>query len=303
MNVLIIGGAGFLGSAVARRLLAEHGDELTIHVLDDMSTGTQKPYMDDPRVVLYVAGAHMMHFLRGNSYDEIWSFASPASPDAFRDWRRIIDANIKPFELFGDLLAENGTLMVASSSEAYGSTLETMDEENRGRVRTDCVRGVYDESKRLTEALAWQFSMDRPDARVLALRIFNTYGPDMPDDGRVVNTFVRQVKAGQPITIHGTRSQSRSFCYVDDLIEIFWRLRDFVQEGFDVVNCGCDEEVTVRGVADIVAEVAGVSVKREYLPARPSDPHWRRPDLRKLTSLIGELPEFTELKKGIQKCF
>ena len=301
MRVLIIGGAGFLGSAIARRHLAEGGPELQIDIVDDMSTGSRKPFMNDPRVDVFGSDASKIKFLVMNKYDEIWSFASPASPDDFRDWERILQANITPFRYFKDLLHEDGTLYIATSSEAYGKTLAPMEEGNAGCVRTDTVRSVYDECKRLSEGLGWQIAQDKPEARVVALRIFNTYGPDMPDDGRVINTFVKQAKAGEALTVHGSGLQNRSFCYVDDLIEIFWRLREFAPEGFTVVNCGCDEQVTISQAANLVSKLAG-GVDIRHTPARPHDPVWRKPELEKLTKIIGVLPNYTHLEEGIKKC-
>ena len=172
-----------------------------------------------------------------------------------------------------------------------------MQEHNNGSVKTQSVRAVYDESKRMMEAILYQLQLDRQMVRMQAHRLFNTYGPGMPDDGRVVNTFVKNALEGVPMQVHGGGLQTRSFCYVDDTVRMMSQLADTDWSG--VVNVGNPEEVMIRDLADLVAEHTGAGM--HFADAREDDPTWRRPEIHRLEELIGR-QKFTSLVEGVQKC-
>ena len=303
MRILVTGGAGFLGSALTRTLRITM-PEAHVTVADDMSTGRLESVAGWADDVVECAVWTAPHSEQLWPYDLIYHMASPASPDQFRDWwRDIVRANVHGTMRCGELLARGGVLIVASSSEVYGRTSQPMSESNLGSVRSCGVRGVYDEGKRTAEAIAWQIAQDRPDVGVCAARIFNTYGRGMPDDGRVVNTFVRRAKRGEPLVVHGDGSQTRTFCYVDDTVEMLLRLAVATRElgGFDVVNVGGGETVAIRDLASLVQRFAEVPVVSSQ--AREDDPLWRAPILQKLERKIGQLPKFTSLEEGVARCF
>lgn len=282
----ITGGAGFIGSRIARRL---NNLNHQIQVIDDLSTGKTSNLDGIPLTVL-------------SQCDEFYHFASPASPDAFlSQWDKIIDANINLLMYRLHMLKPGGLLVLASTSEIYGQPNTYMVENSTGSVKTLSVRGVYDEAKRLAESICFNYA-SRIEARVLILRIFNTYGPGMPDDGRVVNSFVKRAKEGKPLIVHGDGSHTRSFCYIDDLVEQIMRLRKWVQSqdpGCHVFNVGNDRETTIIDVAKLVADRYNVGI--EYGPERPDDPKWRKPVLAKMRNATG-FKDFTPIEEGVKKC-
>lgn len=296
----VTGGAGFLGSRIAARLCEEGR---SVAVVDDLSTGRSSNVPASAKLYQHCASEPYDHC----TLSEIYHFASPASPDAFLSgMERVVMANVHgTMRAIEEIPVLGGLLIFASSSEAYGSTTQEMNEFNLGAVRTQSVRGVYDEGKRMMEAIAYTASR-RYHMRCLVLRIFNTYGPGMPLDGRVVNTFVDQAKRGVPLTVHGGGEQTRSFCYVDDTVQMIIELAKWASQNMDrgqceVFNVGSPDEVPVNHVAQLVAErsnvpVAHVSSPREY------DPTWRRPAMAKTWSAIGRR-DLTPLEEGIGRCF
>lgn len=299
MRVLITGGAGFLGSAIAEDLLAK-GAKVTI--IDNFDTGSFENVPAAAELVVRdVATPNLARDF--GLFERVYHFASPASPDVFRkQWRGILEANIVGMLNAIDCVQQRGMLLVASSSEAYGQPDSLMSEDNLGSVRTMSERGIYDESKRLLESMAFSAAVTN-DFKSVIYRIFNTYGAGMPNDGRVINTFMRQAKAGEVLTVHGDGLQTRSFGHVTNTVDQIQRLADFQQVygGFaEAYNVGNDQEQTVLRAAQIVSELLNVPLTK--VPnTRPHDPRWRCADLRKTRSVLGEL-NLISLEEGIKLC-
>lgn len=309
MRVLVLGGAGFIGSRIVRRLV-DQGHE--VMVVDDMSTGSPDNLLDLPHVKVYQEDATAScDIFDSGTLDAVFHFASPASPDVFvSQWGDVVRANIGGAMTAASLLRKGGLLVLASSSEVYGqpSVMEGMREETLGSVRTQSVRGVYDESKRLAEAIVYS-ACQREQIRGLVLRIFNTYGPGMPDDGRVINTFVRQARAGEPLTVHGDGTQTRSFCYVDDTVDQIMALVDWAEIGLatdgecQVFNVGNPVQSTILGAAHAVAAACDRICQFTLVHSpRPDDPVWRIPVMNKTYRAIGERV-MTSLSEGVRRCF
>lgn len=301
MKVLITGGAGFIGSHLAESHLAM-GAKVTI--VDNFDTGSFDNVPSAANLLVRDVSTAGLSTVVGK-FDRVLHFASPASPSVFaQDWEKIVDANITGLRNVAKCVAVGGHLVVASSSEAYGQPTGMMTEDCLGSVKTQSVRGVYDESKRLLEALTFSACMSG-DFSGLILRIFNTYGRRMPDDGRVINTFLRQAKAGEELTVHGDGKQTRSFGYIDDTVDQIMRAADLTQVGLGrkttVLNVGNDMERTVMEAAQIVSRLTGARVSNVSRDVRPHDPQWRCADLSLLRRTIGDIKLHT-LEEGIKKC-
>lgn len=306
MKALVLGGAGFIGSRIVRRLIDRAVQTV---VVDDLSTGEQKNL--PPHVSLLIADvtAACENWEPG-TFDIVFHFASPASPDVFTSkWDDVVRANVGGAMAAVSLLRKGGLLVLASSSEAYGQPHEQMHEDCLGSVRTQSPRGVYDESKRLAEAIVYSACL-REGVRGLILRIFNTYGPGMPDDGRVINTFVRQARAGEPLTVHGDGSQTRSFCYVNDTVDQIMALVDWADTHMlgmssgecQVFNVGNPDERSILEAAEIVSQVGGGSLVQTVPSPRPHDPVWRCPVMSRTFAAIGRR-ELVSLEDGVSRCF
>ena len=296
---LVTGGAGFLGSNLCRRLLA--GGQAVI-CADDFSTGSRENVRDllsDGRFVLTEADVAAPDFCErvlaaagAEGIGRIYHLACPASPvryqvDPIRTAKTCFLGSLAVLEL---ALHENARVLLASTSEVYGDPLEHPQRESyRGNVNPDGPRACYDEGKRISETLFFDAQRSR-GADIRVVRIFNTYGPYMaPDDGRVVSNFILQALRGEDITLYGDGSQTRSFCYVDDMLDGFEAMME--QDGFyGPVNLGNPEEYTVRQVAELVTGMTGSSsrIRRQALPA--DDPSRRRPDISLAKEVLGFAP-------------
>jgi dTDP-glucose 4,6-dehydratase len=232
--------------------------------------------------------------------DGIFHFASPASPV---DYLKMPIQTLKVGSLgthncLGLARATGARFFLASTSEVYGDPLvHPQPESYWGNVNPVGVRGVYDEAKRFSEAMTMAYHrFHNLETRIV--RIFNTYGPRMrPTDGRVVSNFIVQALAGEPITIYGDGSQTRSFCFVSDLIDGIYRL--FQSERADPVNIGNPAEFTVRQLAELVKEMTGSSSPIEYRPLPQDDPHLRCPDISTAKSILGWEPK-VPLRDGLR---
>jgi len=290
-SAVVLGAAGFIGSHLVDRFLAE-GWRVT--GVDNFVTGDARNLdhlAREPRFEFLEADVcKPLDLLRG-PYDAVLDFASPASP---------IDYLKRPFETLrvGSVGVENALelaaragarFLLASTSEVYGDPLEHPQRETYwGNVNPIGPRAVYDEAKRFAEAITMAYRRYRKvDTRIA--RIFNTYGPRMRlDDGRIVPSFVAQVLRGEPITVFGDGTQTRSFCYVDDNVEAQWRLlhADFDQP----VNVGNPHEMTVLEFASSVQRLAGTSSPIVHRPLPEDDPRKRRPDITRAKELLGWEP-------------
>ncbi len=300
MRVLITGAAGFLGSNLCDRFLAE-GHEVV--GLDNFITG-------NPDNIAHLAGEPRFEFVRHNistytyvagPLDGVLHFASPASPV---DYLEHPIATLKVGALgthnaLGLAKAKGARFFLASTSEVYGDPLvHPQTEDYWGNVNPIGPRGVYDEAKRFAEAMTMAYHRAHGvDTRIV--RIFNTYGPRMrPRDGRVVSNFIVQALLGEPITIYGDGSQTRSFCYVDDEVDGIYRL--FMRGDSQPTNVGNPAEYTVRQLADIVVELTGTASPIVHRDLPVDDPKVRRPDITRARTMLGWEPR-VDVRAGVAR--
>jgi dTDP-glucose 4,6-dehydratase len=218
-------------------------------------------------------------------------FASPASPTDFAQLPIEIlrVGSVATLHLLDRALADGARFIMASTSEAYGDPLvHPQPESYWGNVNPNGIRSVYDEAKRFSEAATMAYHRSR-GLDVGIVRIFNTYGPRMrPDDGRAIPTFISQALRGEPITVHGTGAQTRSNCYVDDLVRGIVALLDSTETG--PINCGTEHELSMRQLAETIVRLAGSSSPVTYITRTADDPEKRRPDLTLARTRLGYEP-------------
>lgn len=292
-RALVTGGAGFLGRSLATRLLAE-GYEVV--VLDNLSSPSP---LGPPDGAVFIEGTVVDPPDLPGPFDCLYHLASPASPPRYlQDPIGTLRTGAEGTRCMLDLAeAEGAQFLLASTSEVYGDPAEhPQREEYTGSVQVTSTRACYDEAKRYAEALTYAYHRQGRVPEIRVVRIFNTYGPGMaPDDGRVVSNFVNQALAGERLTIYGDGSQTRSFCYVEDLIEGIWQLSN--SEATEPVNIGNPEEMSMKELATIIAgEVEDTGI--DYLPLPESDPARRRPDIERARRLLGWEPQVS-LAEGL----
>ena len=278
-RVLVTGGAGFLGSHLCERLLAEGNDVIC---LDNFFTGTKDNVahlLGEPNFELM---RHDVTFPLYVEVDEIYNLACPASPihyqhDPVQTTKTSVHGAINMLGLAKRLRAK---VFQASTSEVYGDPdVHPQPESYRGNVNPIGPRACYDEGKRCAETLFFDYYRQHR-LRIRVARIFNTYGPRMhPNDGRVVSNFIVQALQNQPITIYGDGSQTRAFCYVDDLIEGFVRLMAAPDDVTGPINLGNPGEFTIKQLAEMAVRMTGSKSKLEYRALPEDDPKQRRPDI------------------------
>ena len=299
-RVVVTGGAGFLGSHLCDALVARD-DEVV--ALDNLVTGNVAN-------IEHLIGRPGFRFLHHDVSDYIWvpgevdavlHFASPASPVDYLELpiQTLKVGSLGTHNALGLARVKGARFMIASTSEVYGDpTVHPQPESYWGNVNPIGPRGVYDEAKRFAEAMTLAYHRFH-DLEVRIVRIFNTYGPRMrADDGRVVSNFLVQALRGEPITIYGDGSQTRSFCFVEDEVRGFLALLDGEHTG--PINIGNDGEFTMLELADMVLEVTGSSSPIEFRPLPVDDPRQRRPDLTLARTLLGWQPE-VGLKEGLTR--
>ena len=289
-RVLVTGGAGFIGSHLCKRLL-EAGD--TVLCLDNYFTGTRENIADllpDPN---FEAIRHDVTFPISLEVDEIYNLACPASPIHYQfDPVQTTKTNVLgAINVLSLALRGRARILQASTSEVYGDPeVHPQPESYWGRVNPIGTRACYDEGKRCAETLFFDHHRQH-GVLIKVARIFNTYGPRMrPDDGRVVSTFINQALSGIPITLFGNGRQTRSFCYVDDLVEGLIRLMDTPDDVTGPVNLGRPQEFTMLELARKVLEETGSRSAIEYRPLPADDPIQRRPDIELARKLLGWEP-------------
>jgi len=298
-RILVTGGAGFIGSHLCRRLVAEGNDVLCV---DNFYTGTRDNVADllgSPRFELL---RHDVTFPLYVEADEIYNLACPASPvhyqnDPVQTTKTSVHGAINMLGLAKRLRAR---ILQASTSEVYGDPSQhPQPEEYWGNVNPIGPRACYDEGKRCAETLFFDY-LRQHDLEIKVARIFNTYGPHMhPNDGRVVSNFIMQALRGAPITIYGDGTQTRSFCYVADLVEGLVRLMQSARELSGPINLGNPREFTMRELADTVAQLCGIEARLEFRPLPADDPRQRCPDITKARTQLGWQPTVT-LAEGLQ---
>jgi dTDP-glucose 4,6-dehydratase len=301
-KTLITGAAGFLGSHLVKRFLNEGHQVIG---MDNLITGNLKnleEYNDNPNFEFINHDVSDYIEFEGN-LDYILHFASPASPI---DYLKIPIQTLKVSangtqNLLGLAKAKGATILVASTSEVYGDPLiHPQTEEYYGNVNPVGPRGVYDEAKRFMEAVTMAYhTFHNVDTRII--RIFNTYGPKMRlNDGRVLPAFIGQALRGEDMTIFGDGSQTRSFCYVDDLVEGIYRLLH--SEYVHPVNIGNPDEITISQFAEEIAELVGVDQKVIYQDLPVNDPLQRQPDITKAKKILNWEPKVNR-KEGLAITF
>jgi UDP-glucuronate decarboxylase len=299
-KVLVTGGAGFLGSHLCERLVALGQDVLCV---DNYFTGSKQNIahlLDNPSFELL---RHDVTWPLYVEVDEIYNLACPASPvhyqyDPVQTTKTSVHGAINMLGLAKRLGAR---ILQASTSEVYGDPeMHPQREEYWGHVNPIGIRSCYDEGKRCAETLFFDYHRQH-QLEIKVLRIFNTYGPRMhPKDGRVVSNFIVQALQGEPITVYGDGSQTRSFCYVDDLIGAMMGLMDSASEFTGPMNAGNPIEFTILELAELVIELTGSKshIVKEGLPG--DDPKQRRPDISIAKHNIGWEPK-VELREGLEK--
>lgn len=299
MRVLVTGAAGFLGSHLCERLLRE-GHEVV--GMDNLLTGRAvnvDSLLASGRFRLVEQDVSQFVNVDG-PLDAVMHFASPASPIDYLELpiQTLKVGSLGTHNTLGLAKAKDARYLLASTSEVYGDPLVNPQPESYwGNVNPVGPRGVYDEAKRFAEALAMAYQrVHGLDVKIV--RIFNTYGPRMrPHDGRVVSNFVRQALDGEPLSIYGDGSQTRSFCYVDDEVEGIYRL--LLSSHTGPMNIGNPYEMTVRELAENVIELTGSSSSIEHRPLPEDDPKVRRPDISLARRVLGWEP-VVSLREGLE---
>ncbi|TCZ52290.1 SDR family oxidoreductase [Roseicella aquatilis] len=299
-RILVTGGAGFLGSHLCERLLAEGAEVLCV---DNFYTGARdniRHLTANPRFEV------MRHDVTLPLYvevDEIFNLACPASPvhyqhNPVQTVKTSVHGAINMLGLAKRLRAK---IFQASTSEVYGDpAMHPQPEHYRGNVNPIGVRSCYDEGKRCAETLFFDYHRQN-GVNIRVARIFNTYGPRMhPNDGRVVSNFITQALRGEPLSLYGGGSQTRSFCYVDDLIEGILRLMDAPDDVTGPINLGNPDEFTMRALAEQVLRLTGSTSPLVLQPLPSDDPRQRCPDITVATQLLGWQPQIP-LQQGLRR--
>lgn len=300
LRVLVTGGAGFIGSHLCERLLADGHDVLCV---DNFYTGRRSNIahlLSHPRFEIM---RHDITFPLYVEVDRIYNLACPASPVHYQfDPVQTTKVSVHgAINMLGLAKRTRARILQASTSEVYGDpTVHPQSEDYWGHVNPIGPRACYDEGKRCAETLFFDYwRQHRLEIKVA--RIFNTYGPRMhPNDGRVVSNFVVQALKGEPITIYGDGSQTRSFCYIDDMIEGLVRLMDTPPSITGPINLGNPEECTIRELAELVRELTGSRSPIVFRPQPADDPCRRRPDIGRARRELGWEPR-VPLREGLLK--
>ncbi len=299
-QVLVTGGAGFLGSHLCTRLLEEGHDVLCV---DNFFTGSKDnllPLLDNPHFEMM---RHDVTFPLYVEVDEIYNLACPASPihyqhDPVQTTKTSVHGAINMLGLAKRVKAK---ILQASTSEVYGDPqVHPQTEDYWGHVNPIGTRSCYDEGKRCAETLFFDYHRQHR-LPIKVARIFNTYGPNMhPNDGRVVSNFIMQALQNRPITLYGEGVQSRSFCFVSDLVEALVRTMETSDEFIGPVNLGNPAEFAIKTLAERVIEMTGSRSEIQYLPRPEDDPMRRQPDIT-LARRVLEWEPRIELEEGLSK--
>jgi dTDP-glucose 4,6-dehydratase len=300
-RILVTGGAGFIGSHLCRRLI---GEGCEVIVFDNLLTGRVsniEPLLGHERFSFQHYDVTNYLYVDG-PLDAILHFASPASP---ADFERLPIQILKVGSLgthkaLGLAKAKDARILIASTSECYGDPeVNPQPEEYWGNVNPIGIRGVYDEAKRFSEAMTMAYHRHHGvDVRIA--RIFNTFGPHMQiDDGRAIPNFFRQAIRGEDVTVYGDGSQTRSFCYVDDLIEGIWRLLNSSYVG--PVNLGNPSEMSLRAMAEKIVEITGSKSEIVQKPLPPDDPRVRRPNIDLARKVLDGWEPVVSIEEGLER--
>jgi UDP-glucuronate decarboxylase len=299
-RILVTGGAGFLGSHLCERLLREGNEVLC---LDNYFTGSKKNIfhlIENPYFEL------IRHDVTAPIYlevDEIYNLACPASPIHYQynPIKTVKTSVMGAINMLGLAKRIKSKVLQASTSEVYGDpTVHPQPESYWGHVNPIGVRSCYDEGKRCAETLFTDYHIQNK-VRIKIIRIFNTYGPNMhPDDGRVVSNFIVQALKNEDMTIYGDGSQSRSFQYVDDLLEGMIRMMQTGDEVTGPVNLGNPAEFTILELAELILKMTGSKSKLAFLPLPQDDPVQRRPDISLAREILDGWSPVVDLETGLE---
>lgn len=299
-KILVTGGAGFIGSHLIDRLL-ERGDSVVC--VDNFFTGQKKNIEYNLTNKNFTLIEHdIVQPLRGIDVDQIYNLACPASPIHYQynPIKTVKTSTIGMINMLGLAKRCGAKILQASTSEIYGDPLVHPQQESYwGNVNTIGPRSCYDEGKRVAETLCMDYHREhRVDIRIV--RIFNTYGPRMhPQDGRVVSNFIVQALSKKPITIYGTGNQTRSFCYVDDLVQAMIAMMD-QRQSIGPINIGNPHEFSMQQLAEKIIELTGTSSALQYKPLPQDDPKQRQPDIALAKKILNWQPKI-ELEEGLTK--
>ncbi len=301
MRILVTGGAGFIGSHLCARLLSENHEVIC---LDNFFTGRREN-------IIQLLEDHRFELIRHDvtepillEVDQIYNLACPASPVHYQynPVKTVKTSVMGAINMLGLAKRVRARIFQASTSEIYGDPLvHPQTEDYYGNVNCIGIRSCYDEGKRVAETLMMDYHRQNGvDTRIA--RIFNTYGPQMlENDGRVVSNFIVQALRGEELTIYGTGEQTRSFCYVDDLVEGFVRLMNTEGENLHLpVNLGNPGEFTMNELAQEVAQTIGTEIKIKHLPLPQDDPKQRKPNITRAQETLGWQPQIP-LREGLKK--
>ena len=297
-RILVTGGAGFIGSHLCARLIEQGQEVLCVDNFYTGSRGNLASLMNHPRFELLRHDVTMPLYVE---VDEIYNLACPASPvhyqfDPVQTTKTSVHGAINMLGLAKRLKCR---VLQASTSEVYGDPeVHPQREDYWGHVNPIGYRSCYDEGKRCAETLFFDYHRQHK-VEIKVARIFNTYGPNMhPNDGRVVSNFIMQALLGRPITIYGEGQQTRSFCYVDDLVDGLMKLMNSPPEITGPVNIGNPNEFTIRELATLVIELTNSKSQLEFMPMPPDDPKQRKPDISKADQQLGWKPVI-QLREGL----
>ncbi len=297
-KILVTGGAGFLGSHLCEKLLQE-GNEVIC--MDNFFTGSKRnivKLLDNPYFELY---RHDITMPANLEVDEIYNLACPASPVHYQyDPIKTVQTSVMgAINMLGLAKRTGAKVLQASTSEVYGDpSVHPQPESYWGNVNPIGIRSCYDEGKRCAETLFFDYHRQN-GVRIKVVRIFNTYGPNMhPNDGRVVSNFIVQALKGKDITIYGDGSQTRSFCYCDDLIRGFIAMMATGDDITGPINIGNPGEFTIKQLAELVIDLTGAKSKLVYEPLPSDDPTQRRPVIDKARDILGWEPTIP-LREGL----
>ncbi len=297
---MVTGGAGFIGSHLTERLLGEGHEVL---VVDNFYSSTRRNLthlLDHPNFELM---RHDVTFPLYVEVDEIYHLACPASPifyqrDPVQTTKTSVHGSIN---MLGLAKRTKAKILLSSTSEVYGDPeVHPQTEDYWGNVNPIGIRSCYDEGKRCAETLFFDYRRQH-DLGIKVARIFNTYGPRMqPDDGRVVSNFIVQALAGEPLTIYGDGGQTRSFCFVEDMVDGLMALMGTPHEVTGPINIGNPVEFTMLELAELVIELTGSRSSIEHRPLPQDDPTRRRPDITRAGEALGWQPR-TALREGLER--
>ena len=299
-RVLVTGGAGFIGSHLCERLLKEGCEVLC---LDNLFTGEFKN-------IQHLVGQSGFEFIRHDiiqpillEVDEVYNLACPASPVhyQFNPVKTVKTSVMGAINMLGLAKRVKARILQASTSEVYGDPqVHPQNEEYWGHVNPIGIRSCYDEGKRCAETLFFDYHRQH-NLPIKVARIFNTYGPRMhPEDGRVVSNFIVQALRGRPLSLYGEGGQTRSFCFVDDMVEGLIRLMASPEEFTGPVNLGNPVETSVRELAERILKLTGSSSPLEFLPLPPDDPGRRRPEISLARRALSWEPR-VDLDEGLER--